>query len=86
MDDIKLEQATILKKNITQAKENLNAWQTSTGFTHSARIPIYFEDYPGHQTNAPAPVTPETFIVVKALNVTHWQGVVAQLEKEYEQL
>lgn len=86
MDDIKLEQANTLQKKITTAKNNLQAWTTTTGFINSGGVSIYFEDYPGHKTNAVAPVTPETFIVVKALNVNYWQGVVAQLEKEYEQL
>lgn len=86
MDDVKLEQANTLQKNIKIAKDNLTAWQTCTGFTNSGGVPIYYEDYPGHKTNGVAPVTPETFIVVKALNLAHWQQQVADLEKQYSEL
>lgn len=86
MDNIKLEQANALQKNINIAKENLQAWENSNGFVNNGGPHIQWRKENGDYRNGTVPVTPETFGVVKAINVMHWQGIVAQLEKEYEQL
>lgn len=86
MDDVKLEQANGLQKNIKIAKENLQAWQTSTGFTNSGGAAIAYRNENGDYKTGILPVMPVTFSVIKALNITHWQDVVTQLEKEFSEL
>lgn len=86
MDDVKLEQANSLQKNLKVARANLSAWKTSKTFTNSGGAAIYYENEAGCTTSGVAPVSPETFTVLKALNIQYWAGIVAQIETEYNEL
>lgn len=86
MDDVKLEQANSLQKKLKVARANLSVWKTSKTFKNSDGVAIHYENEADCTALVVAPVSPETFTVLKALNIQYWQGIVTQLETEYNQL
>lgn len=82
METEKLIQGNQLQEQIKQAKKTLKIWQETTAFSNRC-IQI---NTPSNRSYEWAAVSPETFTIVKALNVAFYTEVVAQLEIEFNEL
>lgn len=94
MDEIKLEQANKLQSKIKEISTTLFHWQQATRLYDDA-INVHYsyrqvnDNYPdGYdiRNNSYKKVSPETFTVVKALNIDYWQRELDRLEKEFNEL
>ena len=81
----KLENAKEVAKRLDHANAELNTWERT--YQHDGgRVYMNVAGDNGHKYTSQLAVTPETFIVVKALNVTYWKEQVRQISAEFERL
>lgn len=94
MDDVTLELATTLQKQIKQVASTLEYWKGSTRL-YDGQVNCYYELMVVNQQNPDGymvrnnqylAASPETFLVVKALNIDYWQRQLDELNKKYSEL
>lgn len=84
MDNAKLAAGTKLNKDINEAKVELVRWQSATKLLNDA-VNVYYK-INNNIDNRQLTASPETFTIVKALNVAHFTKLVADLETEFAAL
>lgn len=85
MNSEQLEKAKTVSSQIEAAKRELRYWGTSVSFYGSTllRVPATSAN---SFTDARVEISPETFTVVKALNIVHFQQILSTLEKEFSEI
>jgi hypothetical protein len=82
MESEKLKRGNELQDQIKRVKQIRNQWEETTGLANK-QIQLIV---PPSNAYTWVPVSEQTFTIVRAVNLTHWSEVLAQLEKEFNEL
>jgi hypothetical protein len=82
MESEKLKRGNELQKQIERVKQVVDQWQKADNLANDQAF-VYFS---GNRDFTYVPVSPETFTIVRSINITHFTEMLAQLEKEFNDL
>lgn len=79
-----LDRANEITNEIGRAEEQLHYWENATSLYNGIRINT--KSITNYSDNICADVSPETFTIVKSLNIAYWQQRINELQAEFEKL
>jgi hypothetical protein len=86
MDQEKLKTCNAISKEIEVAEMQLDYWKSATRLQNSGVLIVYQSPSGNRSYDQWVTVSPETFTIVKALNIAHFTEKVEALKKQFEEL